>query len=346
MLDHTVIVHRRLLLVVFMLLGLEFALAVLLDDPDNPTGRQPYLGLLYRPENLINDAFVRLNAAQLQADSDIVIIDINEYSINKMGAEVGRYPWPRAIHAELLEGILAQNPKAVVFDILFVGNDRDVSASDDYFADVIANSNRVYFPINLLNPDKQQPSELILGDYGEALGFTKTDNADPQATLEVEFPYAGALKSGRLGMINFIRDQDDVGRRYALYRDRGGWLIPSLPAVVARDLGYNIPEGKDILLHWRGDNNAHNKIPFFDLYKDLTSERRQRPADELEDKIVIIGSTASSLYDFRNTPISSIHPGVEILATAIDNLKNQRYMQRAATFVFVTLVTVILLLAL
>ena len=44
---------------------------------------------------------------------------------------------------------------------------------------------------------------------------------------------------------------------------------------------------------------------------------------------MIIGSDATGLHDLRMTPIDSVYPGQEILATAIDNLKNQRMLKAA-----------------
>ena len=42
---------------------------------------------------------------------------------------------------------------------------------------------------------------------------------------------------------------------------------------------------------------------------------------------MIIGSTAPSLFDIKPTPLSRMHPGVEILATAIDNFKHDDYLR-------------------
>jgi adenylate cyclase len=49
----------------------------------------------------------------------------------------------------------------------------------------------------------------------------------------------------------------------------------------------------------------------------------------LGDKIVIIGASATSMSDLRATPLSPTHPGMEVLATALDNLKNTRWMSEA-----------------
>ncbi|MEQ1881354.1 MAG: adenylate/guanylate cyclase domain-containing protein, partial [Burkholderiales bacterium] len=54
-------------------------------------------------------------------------------------------------------------------------------------------------------------------------------------------------------------------------------------------------------------------------------------ADEFKDKIVVIGVTASGLHDIRPTSVNLRADGVDILATAIDNLKNQNYLRQSAT---------------
>jgi adenylate cyclase len=63
------------------------------------------------------------------------------------------------------------------------------------------------------------------------------------------------------------------------------------------------------------------------VYADIDRKKPQRDPHEFANKIVIIGSDASSMNDLRVTPINSLYGGVDILATAIDNLKNQRMMQ-------------------
>ena len=61
-------------------------------------------------ENRVSDAFVRLHARGQTADPEIVLVDIDEKSLAAMAEDVGKWPWPRALHAELIQGLLKQNP--------------------------------------------------------------------------------------------------------------------------------------------------------------------------------------------------------------------------------------------
>ncbi len=49
-------------------------------------------------------------------------------------------------------------------------------------------------------------------------------------------------------------------------------------------------------------------------------------ADLFKDKIVLVGATATGIYDMRVTPFSSVYPGVEIHATVIDNILHQNFL--------------------
>ncbi len=49
-------------------------------------------------------------------------------------------------------------------------------------------------------------------------------------------------------------------------------------------------------------------------------------ADQLKGKIVIVGATATGIYDLRVTPFSTVYPGVEIHATIIDNILHRNFL--------------------
>jgi hypothetical protein len=71
---------------------------------------------------------------------------------------------------------------------------------------------------------------------------------------------------------------------------------------------------------------AYRRVSFADLYVDLLRRERQRPRDEFKDAIVVIGATAPNLFDLKGTPLSSLHPGLDLIATAIDDTKNDRFV--------------------
>jgi hypothetical protein len=92
-------------------------------------------------------------------------------------------------------------------------------------------------------------------------------------------------------------------------------------------LGWPSPAAQRVLLNWRGAPFTYHYVSFSDVFQDLTSKEKHRPANEFAGKIIIIGSTAPSLFDIKPTPMSQMHPGVEILATAIDNFKHDDYLR-------------------
>jgi len=82
-----------------------------------------------------------------------------------------------------------------------------------------------------------------------------------------------------------------------------------------------------MLINWRGKPFSYQYVPFNDVFTDLTSKVKKRPKNEFTNKIVIIGSTAPGLFDIKATAMDKQFPGVEILATAIDNVKNRDYLK-------------------
>jgi adenylate cyclase len=283
-------------------------------------GLQPF-------ENRLLDSFVRQHAATLAPDPDIVLVNIDEKSLADMQEKwnAGRFPWPREVYATLIEGIAAQKPRAIVFDIMFSEPDQFRPQSDEVFIEAASRHDNIFYPMVRLD-SKVGPKAA---EVAPLLGLTRRPNADPDTPIAVIPPLVLPPKLWRTGTINFLPDSDGVGRRYYVRHRIGGWDLPSLPARVAMDLGYPVPDADDMVLAWRGAADGFPRVSFSDLYEDFDRSQRKRSPTEFSGKVVVISADAAGLGDRRVTPLSHIQPGGEILGTAIENLKNDRHMRYA-----------------
>jgi adenylate cyclase len=203
--------------------------------------------------------------------------------------------------------------------------------ADELFNKAVSRLKNVYFP-TVRQDTAADAYGVPIADIQEALGAFATKGAGRDATLNIGLPKALAPGNWRLGTIDFLADADGIGRRYFVYQDAYGWKIPSLPARVVQDLGLAVPDVESILLSWPGGARAREHVSYADLYVDFSSQKRKRDPREFRDKIVVIGVTASGLHDIRPTPVDIRADGVDILTTAIDNLKNANYLREAQAY--------------
>ncbi len=291
--------------------------------------------LFHIGENMRNRAFdlmVKNRIVKAKVDPDIVIVDINEASLNAMAKEYGRWPWPRQVFGEFVENIESQNPKAIVFDILFSDADVYNPDSDAYFNDVIAGTNNTFFPMLRLSPASDNLSKITPDMIPGIKRQFKSVDGEPVSLVKkpiaIVLPhFEAALNSKRLGTHNIYADADGIAREYRLWHNENGWLLPSLPLAVGNFAQMNsLPPPQDMLINWRGKAFTYPYVSFSDVYADMASKVKKRAPNEFTNKIVIIGSTAPSLFDIKATAMAKEFPGVEILATAIDNVKHVDYL--------------------
>lgn len=278
-------------------------------------------------------------------DPKIIIVDIDEASLSQLNREFGRWPWPRETLAAALEWLESKGTQAVVFDILFSDLDATHPQSDQVFADTVAQSRQSFFPILRLNPDNDGISQIRADQLP---GFAQALGQDPAPTLALVPPvFESVIQTQRLGYHNIYPDRDGINRHYDLWQDKDGWRLWSLPARLANSFGWQQGEKSRVLINFNHTPNAYQTVPFHDIWR-LSQSREGLAADaRFEGAIVLIGSTASSLFDVKATPISSIHPGVHVLANAIDNVKHGNFIQELPhDFKFVTVWTCLLLMGL
>jgi adenylate cyclase len=287
------------------------------------------LHVLQPLENRLLDRFVKRHAASAAPDPDIVLVEIDEKSLAKLQEEAGRFPWPREVYADLILGLEAQKPRAIVFDLMFFEPDRFRPQSDRAFVEAAARYDNIYYAMLRLD-GKDDVRGAPAAEIAPMIGLVRTPQADARARIAVVPPLVLPPKLWRTGTVNFLADEDQVGRRYYLRHRVAGWHLPSLPARVAMELGFPVPDADHIVLAWRGEAGKLPRVSFVDLYEDFSRRKgRKRPRDEFRGKIVLVGVTASGLGELRVTPLSNVQPGTEVLATALENLKNGRAMRYA-----------------
>ena len=288
------------------------------------------LGGITPIEHPLQDSLVRIHSATRTPSPDVVVVDVDDPSLLAAQKAMNiSWPWPRSMYADLLNGLMKQSPKAVVFDIYMVDPDNLRPENDQYLIETAAPNPKVYFPMARLEGSDDSKATAELKDYPPQFGITPGPDAQPDAKAAMLFPLPELAITGRVGVVNFLQDADKVGRRYYNYYDAYGWRIPSLPAKVAQGLGYPVPPGDSFVLNWRGIAGGIPHVSFFDLYSDMQRRVSQRPAGEFKDKIVVIGSNAAGLGDAHPTPLSASYSGVDVLATALANIQDGDWLRRS-----------------
>lgn len=288
-----------------------------------------WLRALDTTEYRLSDVFMQRHAAQYRADPDIVIVDIDDPSMAAMQEFAGLWSWPREIHADLLEALDEFAPRAILFDITFSEQDLKRPKSDARLSEAIKQSPHIYLSAARMAAS-HDASGLALPELSNAFGITRTGS--PKVMAAFQLPHAVEKAAWRLGLINSIEDADGVLRRYRLYSDVQGWRVPSLPARVALNLGVSLPPESEFLMRW--PQAGHKRYRYSELYRLLTEQRPTLNANELDmlkslfhNKLVIIGSSATGSFDHHLTPLGAGYPGADVLAVALDNLKNGHHVR-------------------
>ncbi|MCX7241720.1 MAG: CHASE2 domain-containing protein [Burkholderiales bacterium] len=289
------------------------------------------------------DTMVRNRVVVAAPDPRIVIIDIDEASLARMAKEFGRWPWPRDTLATVLEHIEQQQPAAIAWDILFSDADRLSPGGDAAFNQAVSRSTHSHFSIVRLPAANDAVSQITQAALpglwvDRPQGAAQTLPAKKPATVALIAPALPAVAAAPLGYNNGYVDSDGVLRRYRYLEPLAdGSAIQSLALGVARSVNPQAyqsvlansaftPPPNDELIAWRRQSGAYPRVSFADVFAQAEGDQPTGAVPSFAGKVVIIGSTAPSLFDIHPTPLSQMQTGVESLATAIDNVLHQRHL--------------------
>lgn len=282
---------------------------------------------LWRADQMLYD--VLLATWRRPAPQDVVIVAIDDRSL----AEIGRWPWRRAVHATLINRLTAEGAAAVGVDLILAEADQADPASDRSLAEAMRSNGRVVLPVTLApwdRPEVQDQTPLpAFWDAVAALGFSQVR-----------------------------ADADGVIRRLRLRGGSGDTQMRSFAAAVASvartTLGASAaPPGvgsfegtEDLLLPFAGPPGHFERVPYVDVLRGNT------PEGFFRDRIVLVGATATGLVGSHATPVSGLNQamsGVEINANAVHALRQGiviRNLPPSVVAAVATLLVAVLLLAL
>jgi adenylate cyclase len=224
----------------------------------------------------------------------IVIVTIDESSIN----ELGQWPFPRALHGQLIQRISEGTPLVIGYDIIFDtpsgrGPDDDVVLSE---------------------------SVALAGNV--VLGASVTEDVQPFYTRKSLNPPTPEIRKGAAAYapVNLITDPDGYVRRAPRRLTLDGEALDAFDVQIYRVAtrhglpGAPLPTTPDALINFRGGPQT---FPWVAFYRVVNGEV---PAEYFRDKIVLVGPTTEVMHDLFPTPFAAAGnmPGVEIHANTID----------------------------
>ncbi|MBI1202498.1 MAG: CHASE2 domain-containing protein [Rhodopseudomonas sp.] len=286
---------------------------------------------------------------RLRTIKPVVIVDIDEKSLKALG----QWPWPRTRVADLVSQLTRMGAAVIAFDIIFAEPDRMSPAlAAQSFRDIDDETRKKLqaLPSNdLIMADAIRHSRVVLGDSA-----LPTPQAEPQklavgvATLGGDarpylFTFPGLLRNlpvlqaaaaGR-GLVTIKNEADGIVRRVPMVMVAQGTLVPSLTFEMLRVA----TRTSTILLRMDAAGVKSVAVPGFDLPTDRNGQvwvhfakhdpalyvsaidvlEGRVPADRFDHKLVLVGTSATGLFDVKTTPLDAVLPGVEVHAQVLES---------------------------
>ncbi len=321
--------------------------------------------------NLTFDLYQRIQPRAPQ-DFPVTILDVDDASIT----EIGQWPWPRTRFAELVEKATADGAVAIAFDIIFAEPDRlspqriatdnqdlsddisnaltDLPDNDHKLADafsralVVVGQTNVRSALAAAEPTQDPPEvpHAVLGPDPAEFIITMPE-------LVQNLPVLEEAATGR-GVFSVRPDPDGIYRRVPIVVSAQGTyrlgLAPELlrvgtgsepftiraneagidGVVLARNLFQTAGDGT--VRPYLTPSSPERFVPAADLLYD-----RMEPG-RLNGHLVLVGTSAVGLGDYRATPLGVQMPGVEIHAQLLESMLSGSLLNRPNYAVAVELV--------
>ncbi len=252
-----------------------------------------------------------ITRAPLAPADDLLLVAIDEKSLEALG----RWPWPRSYHAQLIEQLNEAGSGPIAIDILFTEPSQN-AADDRRLARAMAEHGQVILPVHIFPAGEGSPLREFL----------------PTAPL--------TRAAAALGHVHVELDEDGLARGFYRREGLGEALWPSLADATAQQAGHELPAMREprasVPSAFVNVREQHVRIPFAGTgaplprvsYVDIIENRV--PAEELRGRVIMVGATAAGFGDLLPTPVSGrAHPlnGVEFHANAYSALVQDRLIR-------------------
>lgn len=217
-----------------------------------------------------------------EASKEIIVVELDSKSLN----EIGQWPWPREIYADLIDQLSAKQAAQIAFDVDFSANSS--VTSDTALADAV----------------KASDSTIILATFKQR----KSDNS---SSFTENVPIAMLADNALLGSVNVIPDQAGYISNYQYAQKIDGKIRPNIAALMTNKAG---DLNKSFKIDQSIDPATIPRMSAIDII-----ENRIDPAD-VKGKSIIIGGTAVELGDRYATSAHGVIPGVVIHALAAETI--------------------------
>jgi len=291
---------------------------------------------------------------ELPKSDNVVIIDID----NKSLKEIGQWPWSRNTIAKLITHLRDAQVGVIGLDMVFAEKDRTsphlLKKQYPRITQELPNYDKILAQTFATSP--------VVGGYI----FTNEETNDTNGPLiPAVFIQKGLHKNTYLKEINgiilntpilqeslyssgfFVTKKNDGGvvRSVPLIYKYQGSIYPSLALemiriysaankveIIGDDNGverikfgdYNIPteSSGEFIVNFRGPKKHFKYISASDIVSNNFDPK------EVENKFILLGTSAPGLKDLRYIPYDSTFPGVEVHANIIDNILKGDFIQK------------------
>ena len=250
---------------------------------------------------------------QRQAGGDIVVVAIDARSIEQIGV----WPWPRRLHADLLRRLDSAGVRDIVFDVDF--SSPSDPASDRAFVEALKSAGG-----SVVLPSFQQPG---------AAGGDGT-------TIHINRPLQPFADHSWSAVVNVTVEPDGLVRRYPFGETFDGHFLPAMGAMLTEQYA---EKRAPFLIDFSIRAPSIPRVSYVDVLRG-----DEATLGKLRDKKVIIGATALELGDRFSIPNGGVVSGPVLQTLAAESIQQNRtlhFTSDAVTLVGLGIIAMIMMLS-